>query len=280
MERQILAALTSAALLFLPRASNAAPTEAPQAARSVHLRWRASDGDLFYNEVRVLDSVPNSYFVAAGFSQGYFGIQEHGKKDKVLFSVWDSRLADNPDAVASKDRVEVLYGDPHAVIKRFGGEGTGAQCKYPYAWKAGETYRFLVKAKVAGNKTAYTAWFYLNEAKQWKKLAVFRAPTGGSPLQDYYSFVEDFRRDGQSPRERRRARFGPGWVRSRKGDWQPILKARFTADDTPLENVDASTTAGAFELATGGEVKNFTKLDSILEIQKLGQGPPTDLPAR
>jgi len=256
----------------------AAPAEAPRAARSVHFRWRAPDGELFYNEAKVLESVPSSYFVAAGWNQGYFGLQEHGAKDLVLFSVWDPPRGDKPDAVAPEERVEVLYGDQKASVKRFGGEGTGAQCKYPYAWRAGETYRFLVRAKAAGKKMEYTAWFYLNEAKRWKKLAVFRAPNGGKPLDGYYSFVEDFRRDGRSPLQRRRARFGPGWVRTVAGTWEPVVKARFTADDNPLLNIDASSDGKTFELATGGDVNNSAKLDSILSIRKPGQGPPQDLP--
>lgn len=270
--------IASFAVSCLVGAAVAAPAEAPRAARSVHFRWRAPDGELFYNEAKVLESAPSSYFVAAGWSRGYFGIQEHGEKDMVLFSVWDPPRGDKPDAVAPEERVEVLYGDPKAAIKRFGGEGTGAQCKYPYAWRTGETYRFLVRAKADGQKTAYTAWFYLNEAKRWKKLAVFRAPTGGTQLSGYYSFLEDFRRDGKSPLQRRRARFGPGWVRTAAGAWGPAAKARFTADDNPLENIDASSDGETLELATGGDVKNSSGLDSILTIRKPGQGPPRDLP--
>ncbi|MBI5623371.1 MAG: DUF3472 domain-containing protein [Elusimicrobia bacterium] len=272
------AAMASVAVVCLIRPADAAPTESPRAARSVHLRWRAPDGELFYNELSVLESVPSTYFVAAGWNRGYFGIQEHGEKDMVLFSVWDPPRGDAPGSVASEDRVEILYGDPKAVIKRFGGEGTGAQCKYPYAWQAGETYRFLVRATVQGDTTAYTAWFYLNKTKQWKKLAVFRAPMEGSLLKGYYSFVEDFRRDGQSPRQQRRARFGPGWIRSATGKWEPVVKARFTADKTPLSNMNATTAGATFELATGGDVENTTKLDSILSIPKSRRGPPKDLP--
>lgn len=271
-------ALASFAVACLAGAAVAAPAEAPRAARSVHFRWRAPVGEFFYNEAKVLESVPSSYFVAAGWNQGYFGLQEHGAKDMVLFSVWDPPRGDAPDAVAPEERVEVLYGDPNAAVKRFGGEGTGAQCKYPYAWRAGETYRFLVRATAAGKKTEYAAWFYLNEAKRWKKLAVFRAPNGGKPLDGYYSFVEDFRRDGQSPLQRRRARFGPGWARSVAGTWEPIVKARFTADDNPLRNIDASSDGKTFELATGGDVKNITKLDSILAVRAPVTEPPRDLP--
>ena len=101
---------------------------APRAARSVHLWWEAAAGTEFYNEVRVEQSVPGSYFMAAGWNTGYFGIQELGNKDKiVLFSVWDPIKGDDPKAVPPEKRVEVLHNYPDAKIVRFGGEGTGAQ---------------------------------------------------------------------------------------------------------------------------------------------------------
>jgi hypothetical protein len=257
--------------------ARSAAVEPPRAARSVHFRWHVPDGELFYDEVRVLESVPSSYFVAAGWDRGYFGIQEHATRDMVLFSVWDPVKGDDPAAVPSADRVAVLYADPEARIRRFGREGTGAQCKYPYAWTIGRTYRFLVRARTDEEGTAYTAWFYLDEKRRWVKLATFRVPAVRSPLKGYYSFIEDFRRDGQSPGETRRARFGPVWARSVTGGWEPAIEARFTADETPLWNVDASTRSG-FELATGGRVKNSVELNSVLSAARPASGPPADLP--
>src|SRR5665213_1936249 len=60
------------------------------ACRSVHLGYPAPEGAAFYNEVTVEKSAAGTYFMACGFDQGYFGIQElaDGKK-LVLFSVWD-----------------------------------------------------------------------------------------------------------------------------------------------------------------------------------------------
>ena len=60
----------------------------PRAARSVHLGYVAADAAVFYNEMTVEKSVPGSYFMACGFSRGYFGIQELGNVKKVvIFSV-------------------------------------------------------------------------------------------------------------------------------------------------------------------------------------------------
>src|SRR5437879_2584753 len=60
------------------------------ACRSVHLRYAAPTGTAFYNELTVDKSADGTYFVACGWSTGYFGIQELATGHKlVLFSVWD-----------------------------------------------------------------------------------------------------------------------------------------------------------------------------------------------
>jgi hypothetical protein len=254
----------------------------PRAARSVHLGWSAPEGLEFYNEVCVEESVPGSYFMACGWNTGYFGIQDLGpNEDKiVLFSVWDPTRGDDPKNVPPEKRVEILQNDPLARTARFGGEGTGAQCKYSYPWTVGERCRFLVRAAVEDEKTAYTGWFYRNDAKEWKKLATFRVGSRGSPLKGYYSFVEDFRRDGKSPGERRCARYGPGWVRTVKDEWLPLTKARFTADETKLETIDLSVVENGFTLATGGGTRNSAKLNSTLSLPEAPRILPVDLPAR
>jgi len=80
----------------------------------------------------------------------------------------------------------------------------------------------------------------------------------------FYSFVEDFRRDGKSPDERRSAIYSGGWVRTKDGDWVSLTRANFTADRTPLLNVDAEAVEGGFRLRTGGEIENRTPLRSTI----------------
>ncbi len=112
-------------LVFLIFASavDAAESRPPRAARSVHLGWSAPDGEVFYNEMVVEQSVPGSYFMAVGWNTGYFGIQElNAATNKVvIFSVWDPTRGDNANAVPVEQRVEVLHSDPGVRIKRFGG---------------------------------------------------------------------------------------------------------------------------------------------------------------
>jgi hypothetical protein len=261
-------------------APGAEPPAAPRAARSVHLHYPAPATDAFYNELTVEQSVPGSYFMACGFRHGYFGIQELSRGRRVvLFSVWDPTRGDDAAKVPLEQRVEVLHQDPEVEVKRFGGEGTGGQCFFRYDWKIGESCRFLVRAKVEGDKTAYAGFFYLPEAKTWKHLVTFRTRTGGDRLAGLYSFVEDFRRDTKSAGETRRARFSNGWVFD--GQWKPLLTARFTASSSEWEakdTIDAGVAGGAFYLQTGGATKTTTRLNGKIE-RPAGGEKPADVPA-
>jgi hypothetical protein len=255
----------------------------PRAARSVHLSYAAPKATLFYNELTVEKSVPGSYFMACGFRHGYFGIQEQGRGKKiVLFSVWDPGRGDNPNSVPEKERVEVVYHADDVLARRFGGEGTGGQSFFEYDWQVGQTYRFLVKAETAGSKTSFAGYLYLPEKKSWKHLVTFRTITGGARLESPHSFIEDFRRDGRSANEVRRALFGNGWVGDANGKWTPLERARFTASGASWEakdTIDAGAAKDRFYLQTGGDTLTTTKLLGWIDCQGHGKQPPElDLP--
>src|SRR5262245_53233256 len=149
------------------------------ACRSVHLGYPAPDGSAFYNEMTVEESADGTYFMAAGWSKGYFGIQElaNGKK-LVLFSVWDPTAGDDPMKVDAAKRVKLLHKDDAVRVQRFGGEGTGGQSFFDYDWKKGQPYRFLVTAKPDGDaRTAYAGYFFVPEKKEWKHLVTFSTIT-------------------------------------------------------------------------------------------------------
>jgi hypothetical protein len=266
-------------------AADAPPTAPPpRAARSVHLHYPAPAADAFYNELTVEKSTPGTYFMACGFSHGYFGIQEQSRGRKVvLFSVWDPTRGDDAKKIPLEQRVEILHQDPDVEVKRFGGEGTGGQSFFQYDWKTGETCRFLVRCKVEGEKSAYSGYFYVPTTKSWKHLVTFRTRTGGDRLTGFYSFVEDFRRDTKSATETRRAAFGNGWMYD-GGDaqWKPLLTARFTASGSPTEakeTIDAGQADNHFYLQTGGETKTTTTLNSKMERAATGDAKaPGDLP--
>jgi Domain of unknown function (DUF3472)/Domain of unknown function (DUF5077) len=277
---QLLKKLIILALMFVTAASSTKAAEPFRAARSVHLSYPAPDAELVYNEAVVDQSTTGSYFMAVGWNTGYYGIQELGDGKKVaIFSVWDPAKGDDASTVKTEDRVELLHSDPAVRIKRFGGEGTGGQCMLDYNWKLGETNRFLLRAVVEGNKTAYSGYLYLNDKKSWLHLVTFRTRTGGSPVKGLYSFIEDFRRDFKSVGEVRKARFGHGWVKSIKGEWQPLTQARFTASEADFEskaNINAGFTNDWYFLATGGDTKRTLELRSLID---QNSGPSIALPS-
>ena len=249
-----------------------------RAARSVHLAYYAPPAVLFYNEVTVQNVVRSSYFQVCGFGHGYFGIQElsNGKR-RVLFSVWDAadfeRGTHDPSLMT-----EVATKGDGVTAGRFGGEGTGAQSYFEYPWKEGVTYRFIVKAEVQGKRTAFSGYFYDNDSHKWRLVSTIKTPTKGDILKGLYSFVEDFRRDIKSVTERRCAHYGNGWVKTPKGQWVEITKAIFTADATPLDNIQGSVNGARFTLATGGSSLSFVHPYENLSHRPSGNKPPNDLP--
>lgn len=250
------------------------------ACRSVHLGYEAPAGVAFYNEVAVEQSAPGTYFCVCGFNKGYFGLQElaNGKK-LVIFSVWDPGKQNDPKQVDDDQRVKLLHRDEAVRVGRFGNEGTGGQSFYDFDWKVGQTYRFLVTAKPNGKRTEFAGYFYEPDAKLWKHLVTFSTITGGKPLSGYYSFVEDFRRNRESTKHARVARFGDGWVKSTGDEWHPLTSARFTGDANPVTNIDAGQKNGVYFLATGGDTMNLgAKLNRNIELPTSNERSPDDLP--
>ena len=237
-----------------------------RAARSVHLQYAGENGDLFYNEVTVEQSTAGSYFMACGWNTGYFGLQQLDQSTNkiIIFSVWDPTRGDEANKVPLEQRVQVPFQNPEAKVTRFGGEGTGGKCVWPFAWQTNQTYRFAVVANVAGEQTSYAGWFYDAHAAEWKHLVTFATRAHGQYLRGLYSFVEDFRRDGKSVNETRRARFGNGWLRNIDKKWLPLDHAVFTASNAEWEsktNIDAGIFGDAFYLATGGGISQSLELN-------------------
>lgn len=251
------------------------------ACRSVHLGYPAPEGTEFYNEVTIDTSANGTYFMVCGWSKGYFGLQQLGDGKKlVLFSVWDPTSGNDPKTVPDEKRVKLLHKGEGVRVRRFGNEGTGGQSFFDFDWKLGETYRLMVTAKPDGpDRTAYAGYLYLPGEKAWRHLVTFSTLTKGQLLRGCYSFVEDFKRDRVSTTQVRKARFANGWMKTVKGEWEPLLKARFTADANPVLNIDAGPAGRGFFLATGGDTANTTtKLRDVMTRPAGDPKPPADLP--
>lgn len=254
-----------------------AESEKFRAARSVHWGWAAPDSTLFYNEMIVDESTRGSYFMACGWNTGYFGIQELSDGIKVaIFSVWDPTKGDDPNAVTTEKRVELLHEGDGVHIKRFGGEGTGGQCMMDFDWAIGQTNKFLVRATQADGKTAYEGHLWIPAENQWKHLVTFRTRTGDRKFNGFYSFVEDFRRDYKSVRDTRTARFGNAWAKSEEGHWTALRRGRFTASGATWEskdNIDGFLKNDWFTLRTGGDISMSIPLRTVVEASPFSVPP-------
>lgn len=270
---------TLAALTLAPAQAN--EKLAGIACRSVHLGYDSEKSAAFYNEVTPLHSATGTYFSVCGWDKGYYGMQEVGSGKKLLlFSVWDSAHND-PSAVKEDQRTKLLYKDEKTRINRFGGEGSGGQSFYDYEWQTNQVYRFLVTAKISGERTEYAGFFFVPEEHAWRHLVTFSTITGGRLMGGFYSFIEDFRRNKVSATQVRQARFGNGWAKSADDAWHALRRARFTADANPALNIDAGVADGCFFLATGGTTTNTgTRLWKSMELPETHTlKPPADLPS-
>ncbi|KAJ7818624.1 hypothetical protein B0H14DRAFT_3739779 [Mycena olivaceomarginata] len=117
--------------------------------------------EYFYNEVTVPtgQDVVGSYFMVAGFSAGYSGIQVRENDRWVLFSVWDADDGQKTTLVSKGAGV---------VDNSFGGEGTGGQA------------------------TLYSAWFFAPESNSWRYLATWKRPSTNTYQSGVHSFLENF----------------------------------------------------------------------------------------
>ena len=250
-------------------------------APSVHL-WYATPKDAkvswFYNEVTARDTPLWSYYMACGFTRGYFGIQVNSPTERrIIFSVWNAGdEPTDPNKVPLDDRVQLRGKGPGVFTDSFGHEGTGGHSHLVYPWKTGHTYRFLVSAQPDGTGTIYSGYFYFPERKQWGLIASFRAPKDGGYLRDLYSFNEDF--NGANGYQRRLAEFGPQWIKTADGQWNELTTVHFThTKDGVQERLDraAGVVHDRFFLSNGGfvPVYNVKNGDSFTR-PAAGNRPP------
>jgi hypothetical protein len=252
-------------------------------AASVHLAYPvdAKDVTLFYNEATAVEDPVYTYYMAAGFSRGYFGMQVNNPNERrIIFSVWDAasgQSAKDRSTVAEENHTTLLAKGEGVDAGVFGNEGTGGHSHLKYMWKTGETQRFLVAVKPDGAFTDYTGWYFHPEQKKWMMIASFRAPKDGKYLRGLYSFSENF--GGSNGHLLRKARFGNGWVRDAAGKWTEIDTATFSHDGTgKAARLDRfmGVENGSFFLSQGGFVPGFTKFGE--KFTRPAGKPPTDLP--
>lgn len=232
--------------------------------KDAHIQW-------FYNEVTVPEGqdVQGSYFMADGFSVGYFGMQVNSPTERhILFSVWSPFKTDNPNAIPDSLRIRLLKKGDGVHAGSFGNEGSGGQSYLNYMWKAGNTYRFLLEARPAdSNRTAFTAWFYAPEEGRWRLIASFSRPQTHTWLTGLHSFLENF--DPGAGDKTRYVLFNHQWIADSTGHWTPVRRARFTGDNTARKGYRLDYAGGvldsAFFLKNAGFFSDRVPLDTWFE---------------
>jgi hypothetical protein len=222
-----------------------------------------------------------TYYMATGFSRGYFGMQVNSATERrVIFSVWDSGGEPiDRDKVAADDRVQLVQKGDGVVADRFGHEGTGGHSHLVHDWQLGDTLRFLVRAQPDGKHTTYTGWFQHRRGKDaivgdWRLVASFRAPKDGGFLRGLYSFSENFH--GANGDVQRECLYGPVWVRAQGGEWQHVRAASFTFDghgDQHRTDRRGGVVDGHFVLRHGDFVTTGMRRGTRLELPDYAPTP-------
>ncbi len=270
------------------------PATPSKRADSIHVAYRA-DKEIergakvigFYTEIKIVKTKEGTFFMAAGFQHGYFGVQDlwRGKR-VVIFSCWDGKGDPrDPKKVAVDNRTKVIYKGKDVRAGRFGGEGTGAQSFYTYPWTVGETMKFYLQAKPMKktNSTRYTGWFYLAKEKVWKKIATFERPGSANTLGGHHSFVEDFTGHAADkyPRE---MLCGPAWLEHEDGKWVHAPYARTSQSPrnhkhSKLLNTDFGIVGNLFRMTTGADTKQTVGPNQWLKLPTAKPiGKPADKP--
>ncbi|MCC8424791.1 DUF5077 domain-containing protein [Mucilaginibacter sp. UR6-11] len=253
---------------------------------SVHLNYvvpaeAKNTTEWFYNEVTVPvgQDVTGSYFMADGFSGGYFGMQVNSATERrILFSVWSPYATDDPKSIPGNLKIQRLKKGSKVHSGEFGGEGSGGQSYMIYPWVAGQTYCFLIHAQgdIAAETTIYTAYFKPLKSAGWQLLASFKRPQSGSYLKGLHSFLENF--DPERGDKSRSVSFGNQWIVDIDGKWYPLNEALFTGDATAKINYrkdyNGSVAGSLFYLRNGGFFNDFTPLLTPLTRSVTGNPHP------
>ena len=232
---------------------------------SVHMGYTLPKENVewFYNEIVVPEEgdIPSSYYMACGFGQGYFGMQNNTPYPRrVLFSVWSPYETDNAAEIPDSLRIVMLKKGENVKVQDFGNEGSGGQSFMHYDWKPGERCRFLMGVKPDGSgNTVYTAYFFDNHKNKWQLVASFRRPEISTWYTNAHSFLENF--NPVMGYINRKAYYCNQWARTTDGRWIPVTRGRFTCDTTGHYRHRLDYTGGVegedFFLSMGGFFDDF-----------------------
>ena len=211
-----------------------------------------------------------TYYMSLGFFRGYMGIQTNSTTERrVLFSVWDSKDAENDKSITKQDFVSFVDKDEATTINSFGGEGTGGQSYVKTAdWKTDEPVKFIMNIKAEDNNSVLLSAWYQLKGQDWKYVATWRAPKEHRMFDGFYSFIENFgHTNGQLRRE---AYYYNAWGKEAStGKWLNFNKVRFSNTDGKVgQRVDfeqgvSPKFADRFYMSSGGYTPTLKTANEI-----------------
>ncbi|HYV35130.1 MAG TPA: DUF3472 domain-containing protein [Gemmataceae bacterium] len=216
--------------------------DARRNAASVHLNYQTpADAKIvwFYSEVTALKDPVTTFYMACGFSRGYFGMQVNSPKERrIIFSVWDAGTgasAKDRSKVDKENQVSLVAKGEGVTTSIFGNEGTGGHSHLKYMWKTEVPQRFLLTAEPAADKsTIYTGYYFHPDQKAWVLITSMKAPKDGGYLKRLHGFSENF--GGSTGHLERKALYGNQWIRTADGQWTELTAATFSHDATGKKN--------------------------------------------
>lgn len=244
---------------------------------SCHLNYDMSpvngEAEWAYIEVTVPeDGIQyGSYYCSLAFNVGYFGYQCNAPNRRmVIFSLWNAQEADKNSQVDEDKLAKLINKADYVRSHGFGGEGSGVQTTMIFPWQEGNSYAFLLHAeKVVEGSMDYSTWFYDCIDKNWIYIATIRRPHTKSLIRGVYSFLENY--DCNQGWLQRKAYYHNCWMKAKdSNEWQPILKARLTNDDTGNKgkrvDFNGGVEEGKFFLQNCGYKGNGDKVNRKLSV--------------
>ncbi|MBU1013244.1 MAG: DUF3472 domain-containing protein [Bacteroidetes bacterium] len=254
---------------------------------STHLLFQTppeiDDIEWFYNEIEIDENQDaiGSYFMACGFTGGYFGIQVNSETERrILFSIWSPYNTDDPKSIPEEYRIKLLSKGDGVTTGEFGDEGSGGQSYKIFPWNVKTRYKFIISAKPTDNEsTDYTAYFCDPKEGTWNLIASFRKPKTHSYLTRLYSFLENF--IPETGIISRQGGFYNQWIRDSKGKWHEINEARFSADATAKKGSRLDYSGGikndGFYLKNCGFTNDHLKIGTPLKRPQNGTSPSVNI---
>jgi hypothetical protein len=165
---------------------------------------------------------------------GYGGIQQLGSPNPTtdhvgLFSIWDSTSTTADAFVFGYNRLVTFRNYSF----RFGGEGTGAQMLFNWAWVVGQPYRMAWRRYIEPGDTMarYEAFYYDPydaNASGWVWVGTIRKPVstdGARNMEGFEGFSEVF---GNNPTLVREIDIRNVWMLNLSNQWVNITHANMT----------------------------------------------------